>query len=73
MSAVIIPFPRRSGPDLQFCNVGSFVTCMPVTKRGNDWITENIGIDAELPLAIDHRLLNDIVLGARADGLVCDG
>jgi hypothetical protein len=73
MSAVVIPFPLQRRPDLQFCNAGSFVTCTPVTPRGTDWIVANIGDDATLPLAIDFRCLEDIVLGARADGLVCHG
>jgi hypothetical protein len=72
MSAQIIPFPKRC-PDLRFANLGAFATCMPITQRGHDWIIENIGPDARLPLAVEHRCLEDIVLGARADGLVCNG
>lgn len=71
-TAQIIPFPRRC-PDLRFADLGSFAMCTPMTQAGHDWIIENIGSDARLPLAIEHRCLEDIVLGARADGLVCHG
>ena len=70
MTAQIIPFPARRQ---QFLTCRSFATCMPVTPRGFDWIAHNIGNDVALPLAIEFRCLEDIVLGARADGLVCDG
>jgi hypothetical protein len=71
-TAQIIPFPKRC-PDLRFTNLGAFATCVPITQRGHDWIIENIGPDARLPLAVDPCFLPDIVIGARADGLVCHG
>lgn len=59
-------------PDLQFYNVGSFVLCSPETEAGEDWIAEHIGDDTR-PLPIEHRFVEDIVHGARNDGLVCHG
>lgn len=66
--------------DLQFNNNGSFVTCWPETDKGREWIMNNIhGDEFEAvgdcmwPVHIEHRYLEDIVLGARADGLVCEG
>lgn len=81
MSAIIIRFPYertrkpadQAGPDLVFSNLGSFASCMPASERGLEWIAENIGSDAIPPLNIDFRCLEDIVIGARADGMVCDG
>jgi hypothetical protein len=65
-----------SQPDLQFCNAGSFATMTPVTDRGRDWVEENVGEDTLClggAILIEHRYLEDIVLGARADGLTCEG
>ncbi|TIS37523.1 hypothetical protein [Mesorhizobium sp.] len=71
------------GPDLQFSNQGVAVMCWPETDAGRDWIMENVfsqddGVeeatpDCMWPVLIEHRYLEDIVLGARADGLVCHG
>lgn len=62
-----------NGPDLQFCNLGSFVACDAISARGYMWLDENAdGFDGST-LYIEHRYLEDIVLGARADGLVCHG
>ncbi len=63
-------------PDLEFCNVGPFVTCVPMTDAGRDWIAENVGDDVTTygaAICIEPRYLSDIVLGARADGLICEG
>lgn len=71
--------------DLQFSNLGSFASCTPMTDRGRDWLLENVGdpdasdpgydsiIDYAGGVVIEFRYLADIVLGARADGLVCEG
>jgi hypothetical protein len=71
-------------PDLQFCDMGFAVSCRPITEAGQDWVAENLiadwtegvseeGPDLLWPVLIEHRYLEDIVLGARADGLVCHG
>lgn len=63
-------------PDLQFCNAGSFVMMTPETDAGREWIMNNVfdeESDTMWPVYIEHRYLEDIVLGARADGLVCEG
>jgi hypothetical protein len=59
-------------PDLQFQNCGSFATCMPTTDAGRDWLEDNIEPD-QYPVCIEFRYLEDIVIGAREDGLVCHG
>lgn len=69
---------RTPAPDLQFQNLGSIVTCTPVTLRGEIWAAERLLDRGErlLPrdsIPIEHRFLEDIVLGARAEGLVCHG
>lgn len=64
-------------PDLQFSNPGSFALCMPLTDYGRDWLAENVGDGETLTfggaIVIEHRYLADIVLGARDDGLTCEG
>lgn len=59
-------------PDLQFHNAGSFATCMPVTEAGREWLEDNVQPDS-YPVCIEFRYLEDIVLGAREEGLVCHG
>lgn len=61
--------------DLQFCNHGSFATMTPMTKEGADWAAENLADDALIfggSIPIEFRYLEDIMLAARADGLVCE-
>lgn len=69
---------RTAAPDLQFHNHGSVVTCTPVSLRGEIWAAERLLGDGECLLSqdsipIEPRFLEDIVLGARAEGLVCHG
>lgn len=69
---------RTPAPDLQFCNHGSVVTCTPVSLRGEIWAAERLLDSGEClrtpdSIPIDPRYLEDIVLGARAEGLVCHG
>ena len=64
-------------PDLAFTNSSAFVLCQPMTERGTDWIKNNV-TTAEFQLSgntliIERRYLADIVHGARADGLICEG
>lgn len=69
--------------DLQFSNCGSFASCSPATEAGKEWMFNNLmdgtpGVEEAIgdcmwPVYIEHRYLEDIVLGARADGLVCEG
>lgn len=62
--------------DLQFSNCGFAVSCAPMTQAGQDWLAENLAGDTlewSGAIMIEHRYLEDIVLGARADGLVCEG
>jgi hypothetical protein len=62
--------------DLRFTNHGSIVTMVPETEAGDEWMQEHIG-DGTLTwgggVVIEPRYLEDIVLGARADGLICEG
>lgn len=69
---------RAPAPDLQFQNLGSIVTCTALTLRGEIWVAERLldpgerlGVGDTVP--IEHRFLVDVVLGARAEGLVCHG
>lgn len=72
---------RNQRPDLQFCNHGSFVTCTPVSILGAAWAADNILLPGDRltvagrvqPIPLDHRFLEDIVIGARSEGLVCHG
>ena len=69
--------------DLEFYNAGSFVIMTPRTDAGKEWVFNNLtegspGVeeavgDCMWPVYIEHRYLADIVLGARADGLICEG
>lgn len=64
-----------SKPDLQFANHGPFITCEPETPEGQAWLDEHLGPPPVYSIVhiIEHRYLEDIVLGARADGLICEG
>lgn len=69
---------KTETPDLQFCNHGSFVSCRAVTGVGWAWMRESVQFDPALSLdgdtiVIEHRYLDEIVHGARADGIVCHG
>lgn len=62
--------------DLQFNNRGFAVSCAPLTAAGRNWLADNLAddtLDCAGAVMIEHRYLEDIVLGARADGLVCEG
>lgn len=69
--------------DLQFSNCGSFAMCTPVSDAGKEWMFDNLidgmpGVEEAIgdcmwPVYIEHRYLADIVHGARADGLICEG
>lgn len=62
-------------PDLQFYNAGSFVLCTPMTEAGANWMHEHLPGEefGETRNCIEFRYLEEIVLGARADGLICEG
>lgn len=58
-------------PDLQFSNHGSFVSCMPVSEAGEEWLDAHF--ESDRPVLIEHRYLEEIVVGARDAGLICHG
>lgn len=63
-------------PDLQFSNLGFAAFCAPMTTAGRRWLKKNVAAESTAignTLLIEHRYLADIVEGARADGLVCEG
>lgn len=70
-------------PDLQFTNCGSFASCYPGSEAGREWVFNNLlpgtpGVEEAVgdclwPVYIDFRYLEEIVLGARGEGLVCEG
>lgn len=66
----------KAAPDLQFSNLGFAASCVPLTDAGKDWLAENLAGDATEyggSILIEYRYLGDIIYGARAAGLVCEG
>lgn len=62
--------------DLNFRNHGSIVLMYVGTEIGQEWVDENIGDDVICwgdGIAIEPRYVEDIVIGARADGLTVTG
>ena len=60
--------------DLKIYGGGSVFVLIPVSMKGSAWITQNISSEGYQPdypnrIIIEHRYINDIVSGARADGL----
>ena len=52
---------------------GSVYLLCPLTDEARDWTKENIPEDAQTlgpNIAVEHRYIEDIVEGIRADGLV---
>jgi hypothetical protein len=67
---------RNRKPDLQFSNLGFAWACAPVTQRGARWMADNLAGERTVvgcSVMIEPRYGTDIVLGARADGLICHG
>lgn len=63
-------------PDLQFFNLGSFAGVNAVSDAGAGWLTDNLGDDAMKGggmVLIDFRCLENIVIGAREAGMICQG
>lgn len=59
-------------PDISISNVGPFYVITAETDRGAEWFEENL-VGDQTPacggIAVEGRYLDDIVEGARADGL----
>ncbi len=63
---------RQRKPDLLVHGSGTIYTLHAVSRRGQRWIGQHIADDAPrlgTAIAVEHRFIRDIVLGARADGL----
>ena len=63
--------PKRK-PDLLVYGGGTLYTLHAVSRRGERWITEHIADDAPrlgTAIAVEHRYIRDIVVGAVSDGL----
>lgn len=59
-------------PDLLVYGGGTLYTLHAVSRRGQRWIGAHIADDAPrlgTAVAVEHRFIRYIVLGARADGL----
>ena len=59
-------------PDISVSNLGPFYVITAMTDRGADWFEDNlIGEQTRTcgGIAVEGRYLDDIVEGARADGL----
>ena len=64
--------PQKS--DFHLANYGSIFILTPLTLKGQAWIDEHISKDAQKwgvnGIAIEHRYVEDIYNGAKADGLL---
>jgi len=61
---------RRADPHVQ--GSGSVYLPRPVSRCGASWVAEHIPSDARRfagAIAVEHRYIYDIVVGALADGL----
>jgi hypothetical protein len=59
-------------PDFTVANHGSIFLLNPLTAEATAWVEENIPGDAQYfgnAVAVEHRYIDDIVVGIRADGL----
>ena len=62
--------------DIEFRGYGSIWLMFGFTRAGQTWIDENIGEDAARSgtgIIVEHRYVEDIVEGARRDGLEVSG
>lgn len=58
--------------DLRVEGGGTVYLVRPLTRRGDRWITENIDREAVWfggAVAVEHRYIGEIILGAYRDGL----
>ena len=65
----------KPGADLYVQNEGSIFLLHWQSEAGRDWIGEHIPEDAMRlgsAVAVEHRYIADIVIGAQADGLVVE-
>jgi hypothetical protein len=59
-------------PDFTVDNHGTIFLLRPESDAGREWIRDNIPADAQMwgeAIVVEHRYIEDIVAGARADGL----
>jgi hypothetical protein len=59
--------------DFELSNHGTIYTFTPLTPAARDWVAEFLPEDAQRwsgGVAIEHRFISDVVIGARRDGLV---
>lgn len=75
------PSPIKAQPihgtaaDFELNNEGTISLLRPLTSRGRDWLDEKLGDDKQWfgdAVVIEHRYVDDIVTGIRADGLTFD-
>lgn len=60
-------------PDLIVSGGGTLYLLHANTSRGEEWVAEKIGPNVQTlgaAIAVEHRYIRDIVLGAVQDGLV---
>jgi hypothetical protein len=58
--------------DIQVEHHGSLFLLRPLSDVANDWLTEHTPDDAQWfggALVVEHRYVEDIVMGAREEGL----
>jgi hypothetical protein len=70
------PFKTNGGsppqPDLKLTGHGTIYLLQPITLAARDWVAEHMPDDATWccgAVAVEHRFIDDIVLGAIRDGL----
>jgi hypothetical protein len=67
------PFCRAPRPDAEVRNEGTIFLVTPRTEAAEDWIEEHTPPDTTWfgpSLVVEHRYVEDLVEGMRADGLV---
>ncbi len=59
-------------PDFELSNHGTIFIFTPLTPAARDWVAEFLPEDAQHwagGVAIEHRDISDVVVGAQRDGL----
>lgn len=64
---------RQRKPDLLVTGGGTLYLVFATSPVGEAWVEEHVPADAQRfagGVAVEHRFIRDLILGARADGLV---
>lgn len=61
--------------DIAVANHGSLFLFLPKSDRGNEWLDDNVGTDAQWfgpALAVEHRYAEALAAGMIQDGLTLE-